>query len=319
MGSHFSISLIIPVKNRRFEIIRTLNSIARQQTLPERIIIVDNNSTDSTLDAVNDWISTTDLEGTSISITSELKPGASAARNKGLAEADTKYVMFFDSDDEMRPDHIDRIAKRLTSDGSIDLLFFDLALIDEDGWTETKSVTDTNFLRGHIFHSSLSTDRFAATTELARKAGGWDESLPSWNDLEFGVRLLLNSTHTAKLYGEPRVVAHHSEISISTTPLSESGPDKELSLSRIYDTLSSSGNQLALKWVQARRIMLAAQYAREGLKERGRELFAQTIADVSLPDAFKLRLIYNTVRAFGRGGAALATFFFKEPSPKNKG
>ena len=46
-----TISIIIPVYNRASLVIRTLDSIAAQTLQPDRIIVVDNNSSDGSYDA----------------------------------------------------------------------------------------------------------------------------------------------------------------------------------------------------------------------------------------------------------------------------
>ena len=81
-----TISIIIPVYNRASLVIRTLDSIAAQTLQPDRIIVVDNNSSDGSYDAVKRWMDA--YSGTArCTLLTERKPGAAAARNKGLREA----------------------------------------------------------------------------------------------------------------------------------------------------------------------------------------------------------------------------------------
>jgi glycosyltransferase involved in cell wall biosynthesis len=82
------VSIIIPVYNAASFINETINS-ALQQTWPNKeIIIVDDGSTDDSL------ILAKKFEGDIVKIFSQQNKGASAARNKGLAEAKGDYIQF---------------------------------------------------------------------------------------------------------------------------------------------------------------------------------------------------------------------------------
>ncbi len=318
MQNAFSLSVIIPVRNRAHIITRTLSSIATQTVLPKNIIIVDNASSDDTLSHINEWIEHNRLDGVNIKVVRENAIGVSNARNRGLQEVDSDYVMFFDSDDEMKYDHIQRISLRLTNDTSIDLLYFDIASIDDDGWMTVKSVNDTNLLRAHILHSALATTRFVASTELIKRTGLWNPELPVWNDLEYGIRLVLNASNPQKLPGEPRVFVKTHPDSISSVPITMNGHQKELALKTIEHHLNTSDRIAPKKWLASRRMMLAAEYHLAGMHSDSQRLISETLTDATtIREAMILRLINLSIRIFRHGGAALATAMFREPSPKN--
>ena len=96
------ITVIIPVKDRRDYIGKTLDSIMKSSELPTEIIIVDNESTDGTYQFCEQYIK--DIPNATL--LRETFPGASAARNKGLKSCKTDWVYFFDSDDEFDSDLI---------------------------------------------------------------------------------------------------------------------------------------------------------------------------------------------------------------------
>ena len=175
---------------------------------PRRLIIVDNGSDDGSPEVAAKWSAAhPDLD---VVMLAEPKPGASAARNRGLAEvskADDSYVLFFDSDDIMLPDHIARIDKALEARPDTDLLYFDKAFRDPDGWTTVKSTPgDGNLICHHIFHSTLATASFVARASLVERAGGWNEELLRWNDYELGLRSAVEASSPFKLTGAPRVM-----------------------------------------------------------------------------------------------------------------
>ncbi|MDE6573922.1 MAG: glycosyltransferase family 2 protein, partial [Muribaculaceae bacterium] len=92
------LSIIIPVYNRESIVLRTLESVERQTLRPLKLILVDNGSSDGTLAVLEQWRQEHAAPGFEVEVYSEPVPGACAARNKGLAVADTEFVMFFDSD-----------------------------------------------------------------------------------------------------------------------------------------------------------------------------------------------------------------------------
>jgi glycosyltransferase involved in cell wall biosynthesis len=88
-------SVIIPAYNRAQLIGATLDSILNQEILnPDdlEIIVVDDGSTDATLDVVAHY-------GPRVRILRQQNRGPGAARNHGLREATGEYVAFLDSDD----------------------------------------------------------------------------------------------------------------------------------------------------------------------------------------------------------------------------
>ncbi|WP_428357113.1 glycosyltransferase family 2 protein [Methyloprofundus sp.] len=86
------ISLIIPTYNRCLLLKRALLSVFQQSRPPDEIIIVDDGSTDNTLQMLND-------EFPQVSIITQTNKGVSAARNIGIQQAKGDWVAFLDSDD----------------------------------------------------------------------------------------------------------------------------------------------------------------------------------------------------------------------------
>ena len=93
------ISVIIPVYNREAYIEECLNSVLKQSYQNFEIIIVDDGSTDNTLQICNKLAA----EEKRIRILSGGHQGVSAARNLALDHAEGDYLFFIDSDDVMDP------------------------------------------------------------------------------------------------------------------------------------------------------------------------------------------------------------------------
>ncbi len=86
------ISTIIPSYNREHLIGETLRSILSQTSPPNEVIVVDDGSTDGSVDVVKSF-------GSAVRLVCQRNQGAGAARNRGLQEATGDYVHFMDSDD----------------------------------------------------------------------------------------------------------------------------------------------------------------------------------------------------------------------------
>jgi glycosyltransferase involved in cell wall biosynthesis len=99
-----SVSVVIPTWNGRAFIRETLDSIARQDVLPAAVIVVDDGSTDGTLDVVRAWAD--EHPGLVISMIRQENAGPGAATNRGITIAETPLVATLDHDDVWYPEHL---------------------------------------------------------------------------------------------------------------------------------------------------------------------------------------------------------------------
>lgn len=87
-----TISIIIPTKNEEENILRCLKSIKKQKTnLPIEIILVDNFSSDKTVELAKPYVNHVIIKGSE----------RSAQRNIGALKAKGKWVLFIDADMEL--------------------------------------------------------------------------------------------------------------------------------------------------------------------------------------------------------------------------
>jgi len=91
------ISIVIPLYNKEKQISETLESVFRQTFQDFEVVIVDDGSSDNSVDIVRKF------EDKRISIISQLNQGVSAARNTGIKYAKYDYIAFLDADDEWEP------------------------------------------------------------------------------------------------------------------------------------------------------------------------------------------------------------------------
>lgn len=94
------VSVIIPAYNASGFILETVKSILDQSHTEIELIIVNDGSTDNTLELLNS------ISDSRVKIHDRANHGVSPSRNFGLKKANGTYVIFFDSDDLMPPDFI---------------------------------------------------------------------------------------------------------------------------------------------------------------------------------------------------------------------
>ncbi|MEM6770898.1 MAG: glycosyltransferase family A protein, partial [Bacteroidota bacterium] len=97
-----SVSIVIPVRNGAHFLPRAVASALGQQHRPLEVIVVDNNSTDTTAEV----LATLAKAHPEVKATSCSTPGAAAARNRGLREAQGDWVQFLDVDDTLYPEKV---------------------------------------------------------------------------------------------------------------------------------------------------------------------------------------------------------------------
>jgi glycosyltransferase involved in cell wall biosynthesis len=110
-----SISVVIPVFNGERFIGRAITSVLNQSRRAHEVIVVNDGSTDCTLDVLKGF-------GESISVISQENAGRSIARNRGINVATGDYVAFLDADDAFLPDHLEQLAQG-SENGKFDIIY----------------------------------------------------------------------------------------------------------------------------------------------------------------------------------------------------
>ena len=265
MSGEFSI--VIPVKNRESLILRALDSVKAQTYRPLKIIVVDNASTDSTIQSVNIWASVNCTVGLSVEVLEESASGACAARNRGLQRVNSSWMLFFDSDDTMEPELVERVVATVKGNPDVEMIYWKCLVRNIDGEESFKKYRTSRHWHSHIYNSQFCTQCYAAKTELFKSVGGWNPDMSVWNDWELGIRLLLSNP---KRIGIPEVltiiyaqresitgVDHHSKAGEWEKAIDEA--ERVVAEADIDEELKSK----LLDMINYRRVNLAALYRRE--------------------------------------------------------
>lgn len=111
MNSRFSI--IVPLYNKAPYVRRALESIISQTIKDWECIIVDDGSTDESLNIVQE-IKNKESRAEGIHIISQANAGVAVARNNGVAASHGEYVCFLDADDWWEPTFLEEMDKLIT-------------------------------------------------------------------------------------------------------------------------------------------------------------------------------------------------------------
>ncbi len=109
MTSNPLVSIIIPLYNSESYIAETISSAIDQTWSNKEIIVIDDGSTDRSLEIAKRF------ESANVKVLSQKNSGASAARNKGLSESKGDFIQFLDADDLLMPDKIEKQVAQLSN------------------------------------------------------------------------------------------------------------------------------------------------------------------------------------------------------------
>ncbi len=193
--SDYAISFIVPVLNDVKLIGRCLAHI-RGQALPhDEIIVVDNGSTDGTLEVVKQFRNVRLLDGTGLRV--------GALRNRGAATARNELLAFVDSDCLLCEGWRGAVEEVLRDPG-VAATGSKYDLPDDPCWIEKVWFSQRRLRRGNVNY--INSGNLIVRKGAFEMVGGFDETLVTGEDAELGFRLNKNGH---RVYEEPRIRAVH--------------------------------------------------------------------------------------------------------------
>ncbi|QWN35859.1 glycosyltransferase family 2 protein [Cobetia sp. 4B] len=201
----YNISVIIPAYNVEKYIADTLLSILKQSLLPYEIIVVDDGSTDSTLQVINELKVHSHLP---LKVISTDNRGVGEARNIGLKHASGNYVYFLDSDDLVKPEFISEITLKIKNNNFPDIVFFEAESFNDNNLSQSSFKPDyerefTGYYSGRSFflNEYLNQKSFSSSPCL------YISKLNLWSD---------NALQYCDYYHEDEVIFHQLILSADT-------------------------------------------------------------------------------------------------------
>jgi glycosyltransferase involved in cell wall biosynthesis len=190
------VSILIPAYNAEAWISDTLRSALAQTWERKEIIVVDDGSTDRTLEVARQF------ESDQLRVFTHKNQGAAATRNKAFSLCHGDYIQYLDADDLMAPDKIfsqmvalekspdDRILLS-ASWGSFLHRFNRTKFTPSALWTDLCPVEW--LIRKMALKLYMQTATWLTSRMLVEAAGPWDTRLLCDDDCEFFCRVLLAS------------------------------------------------------------------------------------------------------------------------------
>ncbi|MEU6409265.1 glycosyltransferase [Microbispora sp. NPDC046933] len=178
---HGDVAVIVPNYNKRKTLRACLESVYAQTYRPAEVVVVDDVSTDGSLEIAREFPCTV--------VESPRNRGPAAARNLGVARSSAPLLFFVDSDTALAPDAVRNAVKayRETPDCGMVQGIYDAEPLYDDGPVERYRVLCEHYER------SQTTATFLSCTLIPRhvfeEAGRLDERLRDGEDFEFGTRV----------------------------------------------------------------------------------------------------------------------------------
>lgn len=181
------ISVIIPVYNGEKTIRETIESVLKQSFYDLELIVINDGSTDSTLEIVSS------IKDSRLKIFSYPNAGLAISRNRGITYASGEFVSFLDADDIWTADKLELQLKALQENPQAAVAYSWTDLIDESSQflrpsshiTANGDVYARLLLINFLENGSNPLIRKQALT----KVGGFDESLSGAADWDMWLRL----------------------------------------------------------------------------------------------------------------------------------
>ena len=188
------ISIVIPSYNRASLIIDAIESCVGQTYRPLEVIVVDDGSTDNSVEKIEQWNNSNFNNDFSLKLLKQENQGGNVARNNGIKNAKGSFVAFLDSDDLWERSKLEKQIIFLLEDSSVGAVYCGLRQIDIDSG-KLLSDSERLYAEGYILSQILVKDVTAPTSAyLVRKkvfqdVGYFDDTLKARQDWDMWIRI----------------------------------------------------------------------------------------------------------------------------------
>lgn len=187
------VSVVIPCHNYGRFLSAAIESVLAQNHPSVDVIVVDDGSTDDSAEVAARYPQVVCLQQRNL--------GQAAAQNRGLEAARGEFVLFLDADDELTPDAVGSLARRLRESPDCAFAYGHVERVDEDGSavtaTPSRAAKRQSCVEGDPYAYMLRTNNCLRgggavlyRTKLLRRAGGFSCGLGNYaQDLDLNLRL----------------------------------------------------------------------------------------------------------------------------------
>ncbi|WP_346663653.1 glycosyltransferase family 2 protein [uncultured Merdimonas sp.] len=224
---NYKISVIVPMYNAETYIGDCIESLINQSYSNIEIILVDNNSSDRTIQIAESY----KMRDDRIQVLHCKKQGPSAARNLGIEKAKGEYITFVDADDYLEIDTY-RLAISKLENNTPDIILFGYYITDCSGHKKQNSINyvQDGFLQGESYESflenmifspkgknvpSYSCLRIIKRNIIDKYHLRYDESVRRSEDFQFLVKVHLYSKNLYSIYSKKLYAYRQIDSSIT--------------------------------------------------------------------------------------------------------
>lgn len=213
---NIDVSVIVPVYNSEEYIGKTLDSIINQDFKSFEVIVIDDGSTDKSLEIVNEKLSKSTV---SYNVIHQENSGVSGARNRGIEEAKGKYIVFIDADDYVTGNHLSELYNDQTDFSMIQFIKKDGDRLSEPHHFSSELMYCEDFIK-----KELNMEMPFNFWQLMYRASLIDDNGIRFNtnlvygeDIDFALRALLFGSEIAISNEATYYYIQHSESAINTS------------------------------------------------------------------------------------------------------
>ena len=230
------VSVVIPTHNRLAFLREALDSVARQTYKDYEVIVVDDGSGEEIESGVAG-------HGTQPRVMRlATQRGPAAARNRGIAAAQGRYIAFLDSDDLWLPEKLARFVAALESNLDYRIYYGPMAPITAAGRPvpgRTKPCVGGRITQALFERSFVHVPAVVCERDLLERHGGFDESLPVCEDYDLWLRISIEEPFG--LIDEPLALRRLHGDRLSKSCMSRNLAVKAHMLRRFYEGCADKG------------------------------------------------------------------------------
>ncbi len=186
------IDVIIPTFNRAHTLLRAIDSVLNQTFQNFNLYVIDDASTDSTLELITKYSSIQKFHFHQL----EINRGVSNARNTGAKLGHAPLLAFLDSDDEWLPTKLERQINFLKDNPAIDFIHSEEIWIRNGVRVNPKikhSKASHELFKRSLEHCLISPSTVLMKRELYFQFGGFNPEMIVCEDYDLWLKILLSN------------------------------------------------------------------------------------------------------------------------------
>jgi glycosyltransferase involved in cell wall biosynthesis len=245
------VSVVIPTYNRDTLITDALDSVFAQTYRPIELIVVDDGSTDNSVEVIRKWIvAHPDSDLFQTQLICQKNMGGNPARNHGIRESTGNYIAFLDSDDVWFDDKLQKQIKYF-DDPQVGGVYCGIQRADIDsGQVKSKRKYPVGWILDQMIVRDVTapTSTYVLRKEVFEHVGSFDVGLQARQDWDMWIRLA--SAYKIQAVPEP-LIQYRDHAGARTA----SDPTREIQayqkIRKKYTVLLNRQNERVRKEAQA--------------------------------------------------------------------